>query len=39
MTSRDHPEYTIIKNGQNTENNSGALRRLDVTQTPKKTFS
>ena len=33
-TSGDHPNYSIIENGQNTENNPGDLRRLAVTQTP-----
>ena len=33
-TSRDHPKYYIIENGQNTEKSTGDLRRLAVTQTP-----
>ena len=33
-TSRDHPKYCIIEIGQNTEKNSGDLRRLASTQTP-----
>ena len=35
-TSRDHPNYNIIENGQNTEKSPGDLRRLAVTQTPVK---
>ena len=35
-TSGDHPNYFIIKNGQNTEKNPGDLRGLAVTQTPVK---
>ena len=31
-----HPNYNIIENGQNTEENPGDLRRLAVTQTPVK---
>ena len=31
-TSRDHPNYNIIEDGQNTEKNPGDLRRLAVTQ-------
>ena len=34
--SRDHSNYTIIENGQNTEKSPGDLRRLAVTQTPVK---
>ena len=33
-TSEDHPNYSIIENGQNTEKSPGDLRRLAVTQTP-----
>ena len=33
---RDHPNYYIIENGQNTEKTPGDLRRLAVTQTPVK---
>ena len=29
--SRDHPNYYIIENGQNTEKSPGDLRRLAVT--------
>ena len=29
-----HPEYVIIKFGQNTEKSPGYLKRLAVTQTP-----
>ena len=31
-TSRDHPDYIIIKIGQNTEKSPGDLRKLAVTQ-------
>ena len=31
---RDHSNYCIIENGQNTEKSPGDLRRLAVTQTP-----
>ena len=33
-TSGDHPNYSIIKIGKNTEKSPGDLRRLDVAQTP-----
>ena len=33
-TSGDHPDYSIIKIGQNTEKSPGDLRRLVVAQTP-----
>ena len=32
--NRDHPNGSIIENGQNTEKSPGDLRRLAVTQTP-----
>ena len=35
-TSRDHPNYYIIENGQNTGKSPGDLRRLAVTQIPGK---
>ena len=35
-TSGDHPDYSIIEIGQNTEKNLRDLRRLAVTQTPEK---
>ena len=35
-TSGDHPNYSIIEIGQNTEKSPGDLRRLTVTQTPVK---
>ena len=35
-TSGDHPDYSIIKIGQNTEKSPGNLRRLAVPQTPLK---
>ena len=34
--SRDHPDYSIVDNSQNTEKSPGDLRRLAVTQTPVK---
>ena len=34
--SGDHPNNSIIENGQNTEKSLGDLRRLAVTQTPVK---
>ena len=34
MTSRDYPDYNIIKIGQNTEKSPGDLKRLTLTQTP-----
>ena len=30
-TSRDHPNYSIVEIGQNTEKSPGDLRRLPVT--------
>ena len=38
-TSGDHPNYSIIENGQNTEKSPADLRRLAVTQTPVKRLS
>ena len=35
-TSGDHPDYSNIKIGQNTENSAGDLRRLAVTQTRER---
>ena len=35
-TGGDHPNDSIIENGQNTEKSPGDLRRLVVTQTPVK---
>ena len=35
-TSRDHPTYGIVGNGQNTEKVPEHLRRLAFTQTPVK---
>ena len=35
-TSGDHPNYSIIEIGQNTEKSSGDSKRLAVTQTPVK---
>ena len=37
-TSRDHPDYSIIKIGQNTEKNPGDLRRFAVSQTPVANY-
>ena len=34
--SGDHPYYSIIENGQNTEISPGHLRRIAVTQNPVK---
>ena len=36
QTSGDHPNDSIIENGQNTEKIPGDLMRLAVTQTPVK---
>ena len=33
-TSGDHPNYSIIEIGQDTEKSPGDLRQLAVTQTP-----
>ena len=30
-SNKDHPNYSIVKVGQNTEKNSGDLKRLAVT--------
>ena len=35
-TSADHPNYSIIENGQNTEKSPEDLRRPAVPQTPVK---
>ena len=35
-TSGDHPNYSIVENGQNTDKSPGDLKRLAVTQTPVK---
>ena len=34
--SRDHPNYSIIENGQKREKSSGDSRRLAVSKTPVK---
>ena len=34
--SREHPNNSIIENGQNTKKSPGDLRRLAVTQSPVK---
>ena len=36
MSSQDHPNYKIVKIGQNTEKISGELSKLVFTQTPVK---
>ena len=36
-TGGDHPNDSIIENGQNTEKSPGDMRRLAVTQTPGKS--
>ena len=35
-TNGDHLNYSIVEDGQNTENNPGDLKTLAVTQTPVK---
>ena len=35
-TGWDHPDYSIVENGRNTEKSPEDLRRLAVTQTPVK---
>ena len=35
----DHPNYSLIKIGQNTKKSPGDLRRITVTQTPVKISS
>ena len=35
-TNRDHPKFSIVEIGQNTENSPGELRRLAVIQTQMK---
>ena len=35
-TSGDHPDYSIIKIGQNNKKSPGYLRKLVVSQTPVK---
>ena len=37
-TSSDHPNYSMLKIVQNTEESPGDLRRLSVTQTPGKDY-
>ena len=37
-TSGDHPNYSFIKIGLNTEKSSGDLRRLAVTKTPGRNY-
>ncbi len=36
LMSGDHPNNSIVENGQNTEKSHGEWRRLAVTQTPVK---
>ena len=38
-TCRDHPNNSITQIGQNTEKGLGDLRRLVITQSPKKELS
>ena len=38
-TSEDHPNYNIIKIGQNIEKSPGDLTRIAFSQTPGKTIS
>ena len=38
-TSRNHPKYSIVKIGQNTEKSPSDLKRLPVPQTPLKSIS
>ena len=35
-TCGDHPNYSIVEIGQNTEKSPGDLRRVAITQTPLK---
>ena len=35
-TNRDHPNYSNVENGENTEKSAADIRRLTVTQTPVK---
>ena len=35
-TSRDHPNYSIVKIGQNTEKSPGDFRNLSLFKTPVK---
>ena len=37
-TSRDHPNYSILKIGQNTDKSPGDLRGTDATQIPVKDY-
>ena len=37
--SEDHSDYSIIKNGQNTEKSPKDSERLAITQTPEKNIS
>ena len=37
-TSGDHPDYSIIKIGQNTEKSPGDLKGLALTHTPVKNY-
>ena len=37
-TSQDHPNYSIIKIGQNTEKSPRKFRRPDATQTPARSY-
>ena len=35
-TCRDHPDFSIVEIGQNSEKSPGNLKKLAVTQTPGK---
>ena len=36
MTNGDHPNYSMVDIGLNTEKSPGVLRKIAVTQTPVK---
>ena len=36
QTSQDHPNYSIVEVGQNTEKSPGDLKKLAITQPPVK---
>ena len=38
-TGGNHPDYSIVENGQNTEKSPGNLRGLAVTQNPEKKIN
>ena len=37
-TSGDHPNYSLVENGQNTGKSPGDLRKFVITQTPVKDY-